>query len=114
MSEPRPDKLLLDVPAAEELVALVRDEPGTADEDLLDDVLAALDEAEPRLMTDEQRRAAEGEAVAIEVTQPVAEAVTRLITDDEVVRPKLLRRTADRLAGKIERARRKRKGRRRR
>jgi hypothetical protein len=34
---------------AEELVALVRDEPGDADEELLDEALESIEEAEPHV-----------------------------------------------------------------
>lgn len=100
-------KVVLDPDAAREVVDLIDDQPGSADEALLDDVLEALAEAGPYVPTDDQQRAASGEAVAIELTADAADAVETLIVADDVVRPKLLRHTRDRLVGKLQRARRK-------
>jgi hypothetical protein len=41
-------KVVLDVEVASEIADLIADEPGTADEALLDSALASIDDAQPR------------------------------------------------------------------
>lgn len=106
-TDDRPNpKVVLDLEAAEEVADLIMDEPGTADEDLLDNALAALDGAGARIEPVDQRRAAEGEVVAVEMSPGAAEAVEKLIVDDQPTRRRLLRRVGGRLRAKVKRARR--------
>lgn len=97
-------KVVLDVEVAEEVVDLIRDRPGTADEDLLDEALAAIEAASPRVPATDQQRAARGQAVAIQVEQDTADAMRTLISDNRAVKRSRLRRAADRLGGKLDRA----------
>ena len=108
MSNERADvtKVVFDLPTAEEVVELLEDRPGMADEAVLDDALDALASSAPRVLSEDQKRAAAGDAVAIEMTPDAAEAVERLIRTDQATRPNALRRLSQRLRGKLERARR--------
>ncbi len=101
-------KVVLDLEPAREVVDLIDDRPGTADEDLLDDALDALDAARSRVPAEDQQRAAAGEVVAVELTPDAAAAVETLIRRDQLRRARVLREIADRLRAKIDRARRKR------
>lgn len=101
-------KVVLDLDPAAEVVALLADEPGDANEQLLDEALAALENAGPRIPSADQQRAAVGEVVALELSKEAAEAVATLIRRDREVQPGLLRRTRQRLQGKLRSARHKR------
>ncbi len=105
-------KVVLDIAPAREVVDLIEDRPGTADEDLLDDALRALEDARPRIQSVDQERAASGEVVAVELTPDAVAAMESLIRRDKMFRARTLRDLADRLRGKIERARHKRRARR--
>lgn len=106
---PEPASLVLDVEVAEELVALVRDEPGDADEELLDEVLDSIEAAAPHVPGPDQRRAATGRAVVIEIRDAGASALRTLIRQDKAVDQERLRRIGERLTGKLRRARAKRR-----
>lgn len=110
-AEPR-SKIVLDLETAEEVVDLVADKPGDADEELLEDALEALQSAAPRVDADDQRRAAAGEVVAIELTSTAAVAIETLIEEDRETNPRHLRRFGDRLRSKVDRARKRRRRRR--
>lgn len=101
-------KVVLWPRVADEVIDLIDDRPGRADEDALDAALAALRTAEARVPADDQRRAAQGRVVAIELDPDTMTAVETLITDDVASRPQALRRVRDRLKGKLRRARRRR------
>lgn len=98
-------KVVLDLDAAEEVVDLIEDRPGTADEDVLDGALESIGDAGERIDPEDQDRAASGEAVAIEMTPDAVDAVTSLIVDDKETKTKTLRKVAARLRGKIQSAR---------
>jgi hypothetical protein len=103
-------KVVLETDVAHEVIELIDDRPGEADEDALDAALEALRSAEERVPPDDQRKAAQGRVVAIELDPDSASAVETLITDDVATRTQALRRVRDRLRGKLRRARRRRKG----
>jgi hypothetical protein len=103
-------KIVLDVEAAEEVADLIDDTPGVADEDRLEDVLQAIHAAGPRIASEDQRRAARGKVVAMEISPAAAEAVEELIVEDVSTKPRSLGRVRDRLRGKLQRAGRRRRG----
>jgi hypothetical protein len=109
-TEPRSDviKLVLPPEPADELVKLLVDEPGEADEQLLDNALDALDRAAPRIDGSDQKQIAEGHLVAVQLEPVEAETARELIESDVVIEPKTARRLADRLRARIRRARRRR------
>lgn len=57
--------VFLERDVAEEVLELVEDEPGEADEDLLDDALEAIESADGALPSEAQQAVARGEAVAV-------------------------------------------------
>lgn len=99
--------MLLERPAAAELQDLLTDQPGTADEDLLDQALEAVRGANGGLSTEEQRRIAEGEAIAVQIETADIEAVDVLITENTERHPKRLRGMARAMAAKLRAARKK-------
>lgn len=101
-------QVILDLATAAEMTDLIADEPGTADEALLDDALDAIEAGQTHLPTEAQLRARTGDAVAIELSPEAAEAIQTLIRVDTTTRPRLLRRIGDRLRHKVTRARRRR------
>ena len=103
-------KVVLDLPVAQEVIELIEDRPGEADEDALDEALAALEEAEARVPAADQERAARGDVVAIEMTLDAVDAVSKLIVDDQETKPRVLKRVARRLRGKLQSARHKSEG----
>ena len=110
-AESRPT-IVLDLDAAQEVVNLVSDKPGDADEELLDSALLALQAADTEVDADDQRRAASGEVVAIEVTSTAASAIETLIEENREIHPRQLRSFGDRLRSKVDRARKRRRRRR--
>ena len=102
-------KVVFELDVAREVVDLIDDSPGTADEDLLDDALVAMGDAGSDVAPAEQQGAARGELVAIEMPTAAAGAIRQLIVDAERTRPRLLRRVADRLKAKLRRAEKKRR-----
>lgn len=105
---PAVHKVVLGIEPAEEVASLIEDRPGTADEDLLDDALDAIEAARAMIPPEDQDRAAAGEVVAVELTPDAVAAVDTLIRRDELLRAGVLHRMAQRLRGKIASARRKR------
>jgi len=105
-SPPSMTKVVMDVDTASELVDLIDDVPGDADENALDDALAALRNATDRIPADDQRDVADGDAVALEIRAATADAVATLIVENEAEAKRPLRRTARRLRAKLARARR--------
>lgn len=100
-------KVVLDLEVAEEVVELIEDKPGEADEDALDDALDALAAARRRVPARDQLRAAKGAVVAIEVSSDTKDAVELLINDDVATKERALRRFGQRLRSKVQKARRK-------
>lgn len=108
--EPNEDQgrvVLLDRQVASELLDLVLDKPGKADEDLLDGALHALEGANGSLDAQEQQRIAEGRAVAVELEDVDVEALDVLIREDREEHPKRLRSFAGTLKSKLRTARKK-------
>lgn len=101
----QPIKVALDPAAAAELVDLLADEPGVADEELLDDALEALEAPHAHLPAETQAAVASGEAVAIQVEPHELDIAKTLIEEDRVDRPDVARRLRDRLRARVERAR---------
>lgn len=104
-------KVVLDIDTAREVLELIEDRPGQANEAVLDDALDALAEVEPTVPPDDQRRAASGEVVAMEVDDASISAVTELIERNVATRPEKLRRFGRRLQGKLASARHRRRSR---
>lgn len=96
--------VLFDTDTAEELLDLVDDTPGEADEDLLDSALDAVDSAGDGLAVDEQQRIAAGDAVAIEIDGEQVDAVTTLIQRNVETEPSALKRVRHRLKDKLRAA----------
>ena len=63
--ESEPKIAFFDTAVAEELLDLVADRPGQADEDLLDKAVAAIEGAGPGLDADSQQKVARGDGVAV-------------------------------------------------
>lgn len=101
-------KVVLEIEPAEEVLDLILDRPGHADEDLLDEALDAVERADGRVSPDSQERAAAGEVVAVEMEVGTARALASLIRRNRVERETALRRIADRIVAKLARADRKR------
>lgn len=99
--------VLLDRQVASELLDLVLDKPGKADEDLLDDALDALKQSDGSLDGQAQQRIAKGRAVAMELEDVDAEALDALIREDREAHPKRLRSVARTLKSKLSTARKK-------
>lgn len=71
--------VFMETEVAEELLELVDDEPGDADEDLLDEAAAAIDRANGGLGSEAQQAVARGEGVAVGLEPAEAESLTTLI-----------------------------------
>ena len=72
-----------DTDVAEELLDLVDDRPGDADEDLLDEAAAAIQRANGGLPAEAQQAVARGDAVAVGLQDEEIEAVTTLIAENQ-------------------------------
>ena len=104
-NDDEPIKVALDPAAAAELVDLLADEPGVADEELLDDVLEALEAPHAHLPAETQAAVASGEVVAIQVDPHELDIAKTLIEEDRLDQPHEARRLRDRLRSRVERAR---------
>ena len=101
-----PTKVVLEPEAAEELVALLADDPGVADEALLDEALEAIEAPHRHLPTEAQSAVAEGELVAMQFESRELDVARTLIEEDRVVDPTSIPRLRDRLRARVGRARR--------
>ena len=101
--------VLLPTDTAEELLDLVRDQPGLADEDALDDAKARLADAEEEIPGPDQQRVAEGDAIAFGLSPADAEVVTTLIEDNVETNRKTLRSVGRTIKSKLKIARKKQK-----
>jgi len=90
--------------AAEELVELLVDKPGEADETLLDEALESLEGAAPHLPGEIQQAVGAGELVAIQLDVDEIAAARTLIENDAETEPSTIRRLADRLSARVRRA----------
>lgn len=92
---------------AEEVLDLVDDEPGEADEQLLDEAAEALLAANGGLPSAAQQAVARGEAVAVGLEPPEADALATLIHHDTESDRSALRSVARSLQSKLRAARKK-------
>lgn len=102
--EPRPEKVVLDPQAASELVDLLADQPGTADEALLDAAKDALADRTTKIPGEQQQAIGAGELVALEIDPDEASAALDLIRENVVADRGVVRRLADRLRSRVRRA----------
>lgn len=92
---------------AEELLDLVDDKPGEADEDLLDEAAAALQSANGGLPATAQQAVARGEAVAVGLEPEEIETVATLIHHNTEADRGALKSVARSLQSKLRAARKK-------
>jgi hypothetical protein len=105
--------VFLERDAAEELLDLVDDRPGDADEDLLDVVVDAIEGAGTGLPGEAQQAVARGEAVAVGLDPTEAATLTTLILQNTESDPGVLGSIGSNIKSKLKAAARKarRKGR---
>jgi hypothetical protein len=96
--------VFLDTEVAEELLELVDDEPGEADEDLLDEAAAAIENANGGLPGEAQQAVARGDAVAVGLGSDEAESLTTLIEHNTESDPSTLKDVARSLQSKLRAA----------
>jgi hypothetical protein len=90
--------------AAEELLELVDDRPGRADENLLDEVIEAIEEAGDGLPGEAQQAVARGEAVAVGLDPVEARTVTTLLLENTETDPGVLRSIGASIKAKLKAA----------
>ena len=93
-----------DTEVAEELLDLVDDRPGEADEDLLDRAAEAIERANGGLPPDVQQAVARGEVVAVGLQPEEIEAVTTLIEENKESDERTLRSIGRTLKSKLRAA----------
>jgi hypothetical protein len=96
--------VLLERDAAEELLDLVDDRPGDADEDLLDQVVEAIEAAGHGLPGEAQQAVARGEAVAVGLDPTEAQTVRTLILENQESDPGVLRSVGASIKSKLKAA----------
>ena len=96
--------VFLDTDVAEELLELVDDEPGEADEDLLDEAVEAIEKANGGLPSEAQQAVARGEAVAVGLEPAEAESITTLIESNVEDDKRTLKSVARSLQSKLRAA----------
>ena len=96
--------VFLDTDVAEELLELVDDEPGEADEDLLDEAAEAIEKADGGLPSEAQQAVARGEAVAVGLEPDEAESLTTLIESNVESAKRTLKSVARSLQSKLRAA----------
>ncbi len=96
--------VFLDTDVAEELLDLVDDEPGEADEDLLDEAVEAIEKADGALPSEAQQAVARGEAVAVGLEPDEAESLTTLIETNVEKDKRTLKSVARSLQSKLRAA----------
>lgn len=96
--------VFLDTDVAEELLDLVDDEPGEADEDLLDEAAEAIETANGGLSSEAQQAVARGEAVAVGLEPEEAESLTTLIESNVEDDKRTLKSVARSLQSKLRAA----------
>ncbi len=89
---------------AEELLELVADEPGEADEDLLDEAAAAIQSANGGLPAEAQQAVARGDGIAVGLQPAEIETLTILIENNTESDRKTLRSVAQSLKSKLRAA----------
>lgn len=93
-----------DTDVAEELLDLVDDRPGDADEDLLDEAAEAIVTANGGLPADAQQAVARGDAVAVGLQPEEADALQKLIEDNVESDKRTLRSVGRTLKSKLRAA----------
>lgn len=96
--------VFLDTEVAAELLELVDDEPGEADEDLLDEAAEAIEAADGGLPGDAQQAVARGEAVAVGLGDDEAALLKTLIETNTESDAKTLKSVARSLQSKLRAA----------
>jgi len=99
--------VFLEREAAEELLELVDDRPGEADEDLLDEVIDAIEGAGDGLPGDAQQAVARGDAVAVGLDPTEARTLTTLILENTETDAGALRSIGANIKSKLKAARKK-------
>ncbi len=94
----------LETEVAEELLGLVDDEPGDADEYLLDEAAAAIEHANGGLPPVKQQAVARGEAVALGLDSAEVESLRTLIETNTEIDPQKLKSAARSLQTKLRAA----------
>lgn len=102
-------KIVLGPEPALELVELLADEPGDANEELLDSAGSALRSGLDHIPGPQQRDVRDGRLVAVQLDADETEAALTLIEENRVERPHVVNRLADRLRARVERAERRRR-----
>jgi hypothetical protein len=96
--------VFLERDAAEELLDLVDDRPGDADEDLLDHVVEAIEGAGDGLPGDAQQAVARGDAVAVGLDRTEARTLKVLILENTATDPTTLRSVGASIKSKLKAA----------
>lgn len=108
MSDDDTDRVVfLEREVAEELLDLVDDEPGEADEDLLDEAAEAIQRANGGLPGPAQQAVARGDAVAVGLEDEEVESLTTLIHHNTETDRRTLKSVAQSLQSKLRAARKK-------
>lgn len=89
---------------AEELLELVDDRPGEADEDLLDEAVEAISSANGGLPAEAQQAVARGEGVAVGLQPEEIETISTLIEDNTETDKRTLRSVGQTLKSKLRAA----------
>ncbi len=96
--------VFLERDVAEEVLDLVADRPGQADEDLLDEAIEAIETAGDGLPGEAQQAIARGDAVAVGLDPDEAATLKVLIEQNEEEDPSALRSIASTMKGKLKAA----------
>jgi hypothetical protein len=96
--------VFLERDAAEELLDLVDDRPGDADEDLLDHVVEAIECAGDGLPGEAQKAVARGDAVAVGLDGTEARTLKVLILENTATDPTTLRSVGSSIKSKLRAA----------
>ncbi len=96
--------VFLEREAAEELLELVDDRPGEADEDLLDEVVEAIEEAGNGLPGEAQQAVARGDAVAVGLDAGEARTLKTLILENTETDASTLRSIGANIKSKLKAA----------
>ena len=103
-SDGAPRVVFLERDVAEEVLDLVVDRPGDADEDLLDEAIDAIEGAGTGLPGEAQQAVARGEAVAVGLDPDEVEVLETLIVANTESDPSALRGIASSMKSKLKAA----------
>ncbi|HEU5083584.1 MAG TPA: hypothetical protein VFU14_09610 [Acidimicrobiales bacterium] len=96
--------VFLERDVAEELLDLVDDRPGDADEDLLDQAVEAIQGAGDGLPGEAQQAVARGDGVAVGLDPAEAATITTLILENTETDPGVLRSVSSNMKAKLKAA----------